>query len=67
MTKRQAQLLDFIRSYVAEKGYSPSFDEMRLTLGLRSKSGVHRSVDALVAHGKVRRTPFRARSVEVIA
>lgn len=67
MTKRQADLLAFIRRYWAENKYPPSFDEMKDALGLRSKSGVHRLVYGLVERGKVRFLPNRARSIEPIA
>lgn len=66
MTKRQAQLLGFIKSYMAEQGFSPSYSEIALALGL-GKSGIHRLVLALEAQGKIKRLAHRHRSVEVVA
>lgn len=65
LTARQRDLLDFIRSYQAEKGITPSFVEMRDALGLASKSGVHRLVDALEERGCLTRLPNRARAIEL--
>ena len=64
MTPRQKQLLDFITDYIeSSDGISPSFDEMKTAMGASSKSGIHRLVEALVAHGKIVRLKGRARSV----
>jgi SOS-response transcriptional repressor LexA len=67
MTNKQAKLLTFIRSYIKEHGgRSPNFNEMAKAMGLKSKSGIHRLVKALVYHKKIRHIPDRARSIEVI-
>lgn len=63
MTKRQHETLAYIEAYQTEYGYSPSFDEMRQHLGLRSKSGVHKLVHSLVERGHIRFIPDRARSI----
>lgn len=67
MTRRQRDLLAFIAAYQHEhRGISPSVDEMRLALGLALKSGIHRIVLSLEAHGFLRRVPHRARALEVL-
>ncbi len=66
LTKKQRELLVFIHSRLHETGISPSFDEMRHALDLRSKSGIHRLVGALEERGFIRRLPNRARALEVI-
>lgn len=63
LTERQSQLLSFIRSYVEENGIPPSFDEMRIFAGLRSKSGIHRLLTALEERGHIFRIPNRARCI----
>lgn len=64
-TRMQKRLYDFIVSYCNEKGYSPSFDEMKDAIGLRSKSGIHRLIVGLEERGKITRLRNRARSVVV--
>lgn len=67
LTQAQAELLAFIKRYLDENdGVSPSFDDMREGIGLASKSGVARLVDALVERGFLRRLPNRARALEVV-
>jgi repressor LexA len=66
LTKKQHQLLLFIRDRLNEKGISPSFDEMKEALKLRSKSGIHRLITALEERGFLRRLPHRARALEVV-
>ena len=66
LTQRQLQLLSFIRNYENEKGVSPSFDEMRGAMKLKSKSGIHRLVKSLEERGYIRRLPYRARAVEIL-
>jgi len=65
LTKKQLELLNFIHDRVRETGIAPSFDEMKDALGLRSKSGVHRLINALDERGFIRRMPHRARALEV--
>jgi repressor LexA len=67
MTPRQFELLTFVRTYVAEHGYSPSYSEMATAIGLGSKSGIHRLVTALAERGHISRLPNRQRSIRVIA
>jgi len=66
LTAKQNQLLHFIHGRVSETGVSPSFDEMKDALGLKSKSGVHRLIKALEERGFIKRLPNRARALEVI-
>lgn len=66
LTAKQHQLLAFINERVSAGGVSPSFDEMKDALGLKSKSGVHRLVNALEERGFIRRMANRARALEVL-
>jgi repressor LexA len=66
LTKKQIQLLEFIQARLARDGVPPSFDEMKLALDLRSKSGIHRLVTALEERGFIRRLPHRARALEIV-
>jgi DNA-binding MarR family transcriptional regulator len=66
LTKRQHDLLAYIEHYAEEKGYPPSFDEMKDALDLRSKSGIHRMVTALEERGVIVRLQNRARAIEVV-
>jgi repressor LexA len=66
LTKKQHELLQFISRHLNQHGVSPSFDEMKEALGLRSKSGIHRLITGLEERGFIRRLPHRARALEVI-
>lgn len=66
LTKKQHQLLLFIRDRMNRDGVAPSFDEMKEALDLQSKSGIHRLIMALEERGFLRRLPHRARALEVI-
>lgn len=66
LTKKQRDLLVFIRDRVADGGVPPSFDEMKDALDLKSKSGIHRLITGLEERGYVQRLPNRARALEVI-
>lgn len=66
LTKKQHQLLLFIRERLNAGGVSPSFDEMKEALNLKSKSGIHRLITALEERGFLRRLPHRARALEVV-
>jgi repressor LexA len=66
LTEKQKDLLMFIHERMQERGVPPSFDEMKDALDLRSKSGIHRLITALVERGFIRRLPHRARAIEVI-
>jgi repressor LexA len=66
LTAKQRELLIFIDRRLRSDGISPSFDEMREALDLKSKSGVHRLISALEERGFIRRLPNRARALEVM-
>jgi repressor LexA len=66
MTQQQSRLLAFITSFIADKGYSPSYDDMRLALGLKSKSGIYALIDRLKERGHIKHTYGIARSVEIV-
>jgi repressor LexA len=66
LTRKQYELLMFIDKRLKEQGVSPSFDEMKDALGLRSKSGIHRLMTGLEERGFIRRLPHRARALEVL-
>lgn len=66
MTVKQRELLSFIHRRLEEGGVSPSFEEMKDALDLRSKSGIHRLISALEERGFIRRLPNRARALEIL-
>jgi repressor LexA len=66
LTKKQHELLLYIASRLRETGIPPSFEEMKVALGLRSKSGIHRLMTALEERGFLKRLPHRARAVEIL-
>ena len=66
LTRKQHELLRFIQVRLEESGISPSFEEMKEALDLKSKSGVHRLISALEERGFIRRLPNRARALEVL-
>lgn len=66
LTRKQHELLRFIQVRLEESGVSPSFEEMKEALDLKSKSGVHRLISALEERGFIRRLPNRARALEVL-
>jgi repressor LexA len=65
LTKKQHELLMFIHDRLADTGISPSFEEMKDALDLKSKSGVHRLISALEERQFIRRLPNRARALEI--
>lgn len=66
LTRKQHDLICFIQDRLADSGVSPSFEEMKDALSLKSKSGVHRLISALEERGYLRRLPNRARALEVL-
>lgn len=66
LTRKQHELIRFIQVRLEETGVSPSFEEMKEALDLKSKSGVHRLISALEERGFIRRLPNRARALEVL-
>ena len=66
LTRKQLELLNFIKDRMDSDGVPPSFDEMKEALDLRSKSGIHRLITALEERGFIRRLAHRARALEII-
>ena len=66
LTRKQHELICFIADRLEETGVSPSFEEMKDALDLKSKSGVHRRISALEERGFIRRLANRARALEVL-
>lgn len=66
LTRKQHELVCFINDRLAETGVSPSFEEMKEALDLKSKSGVHRLISALEERQFIRRLPNRARALEIL-
>ena len=66
LTRKQHELLTYIHEKLADTGVSPSFEEMKEALDLKSKSGVHRLISALEERGFLRRLPNRARALEIV-
>ena len=66
LTQKQYNLLMFINKYTRETGKSPSFDEMKEAVGLKSKSGIHALINSLEERNFIRRLPHKARALEVI-
>jgi repressor LexA len=66
LTRKQHELLIFIDRHLKETGFSPSFEEMKAALNLRSKSGIHRLISALEERGFLSRRHHRARALEVV-
>src|SRR5574344_1708171 len=66
LTRKQKELLLLIRDRMAVDGVPPSFDEMKISLGLKSKSGIHRLITGLEERGFIKRLPHRARALEIV-
>lgn len=66
LTEKQRELLDYIDSQILSTGVCPTFDEMCVAIGLKSKSGIHRLVVGLEERGYLRRLPNHKRALEVV-
>jgi len=66
LTKKQKNLLIYINEKLKNDGVSPSYDEMRISLSLKSKSGIHRLISALEERGFIKRLAHKARALEVV-
>ncbi|MBN8832195.1 MAG: repressor LexA, partial [Sphingomonadales bacterium] len=66
LTAKQQQLLSYIKQHLDQGGVSPSFEEMKEALDLKSKSGIHRLISALEERGFIRRLANRARALEIV-
>ncbi len=67
LTRRQHEVLEFIKSFVEEQGYSPSLEEIKAHLGLSSVATVHKHVSHLVEKGYLQKAWNRSRSVELVS
>ena len=66
LTKRQKELFDFLREYISKNSISPSFEEMKNAVNLKSKSGIHRLITSLEQRGFIKRLKHKARAMEII-
>lgn len=66
LTEKQYKLLMFINKVLKETGCSPSFEEMKEAVGLKSKSGIHALITALEERNFIKKLPHRARALEVV-
>jgi repressor LexA len=66
VTPQQSKLLAYLKEYIGNNGHSPSYEEMKAHLQLKSKSGPHRILSALKHQGKVLWWPHRARAIELL-
>ena len=66
LTKKQHELLLFLEDRIAQSGVTPSFEEMKNKVGLKSKSGIHRLISALEDRGFIKKLPFKARAIEIL-
>lgn len=66
LTQKQHKLLQFIEKTIKKQGVSPSFEEMKTFMGLKSKSGIHRLVASLESKGYIRHLPNQARALEIV-
>ena len=66
LTRKQNELLTYLRNHIEQHDVPPSFDEMRNALGLASKSGIHRLISGLEERGYIRRLANRARAIQIL-
>ena len=66
LTRKQKELFDYLSKYLAKNHISPSFEEMKIAVNLKSKSGIHRLISALEERGFIKRLAHKARALEVI-
>ncbi|MBI04788.1 MAG: repressor LexA [Pelagibacteraceae bacterium] len=66
LTKKQKELFDYLQDYISGKGISPSFEEMKKAVNLKSKSGIHRLITSLEQRGFIKRLKHKARAMEII-
>lgn len=67
LTAKQLKLLEYLKQSLKENSVSPSFEEMKLALGLKSKSGIHRLISALEERGFIKRLHNKARAINIIS
>ena len=66
LTRKQRELLVFLEERISQSGITPSFEEMKEKVGLKSKSGIHRLISALEDRGFIKKLPFKARAIEIL-
>ncbi len=66
LTKKQKELYDYLKIYIANNQISPSFEEMKSAVNLKSKSGIHRLITSLEERGFIKRLKHKARAMEII-
>ena len=66
LTRKQRELLMFLEERISKSGVTPSFEEMKDKVGLKSKSGIHRLISALEDRGFIKKLPFKARAIEIL-
>ena len=65
LTKKQKELFDYLSNYIAKNSISPSFEEMKNAVNLKSKSGIHRLITSLEQRGFITRLKHKARAMEI--
>ena len=65
LTKKQKELFDYLTSYIIKNSISPSFEEMKVAVNLKSKSGIHRLITSLEQRGFIKRLKHKARAMEI--
>ena len=65
LTKKQKELFDFLSNYMGKNNISPSFEEMKIAINLKSKSGIHRLITSLEQRGFIKRLKHKARAMEI--
>ena len=66
LTKKQKELFDYLKQYMSNNQISPSFEEMKEAVNLKSKSGIHRLISSLEERGFIKRLKHKARAMEII-
>ena len=65
LTKKQKELFVYLRDYISSNDISPSFEEMKNAVNLKSKSGIHRLITSLEQRGYIKRLKHKARAMEI--
>ena len=66
LTKRQKELFDYLSEYISKNSISPSFEEMKVAVNLKSKSGIHGLITSLEQRGFIKRLKHKARAMQVL-
>ena len=66
LTRKQKELFDYLKNYISNNQISPSFEEMKIAVNLKSKSGIHRLITSLEQRGFIKRLKHRARAMQII-